>query len=164
MDCSSYSRIGDFGGRFYPIYPEIKDTTDTDRSASDLDLHLEIESERLWRTQIYDKRDGIHFLIENFPFICNNIPAVPACWMYIFQLILYSRACGTYMNFLDRGLLLKRKLLNQRFPLVKSSLRKFYSRHHDLIGNSVSQITTIMFHLSQTLSGPFLNHDLSSGL
>jgi hypothetical protein len=50
---------------------------------------------------------------------------------------------------------------------LKSSLRKLYGRHHDLVdryGISVSQITTDMFHLSQTLSGPFLIHDLSLGL
>jgi len=67
------------------------------------------------------------------------------------------------------GLLLTRKLLNQGFLLVnlKSSLRKFCGRHHDLVdlyGISVSQMTTNMFHLSQTLPGPFLVHDLSSGL
>ena len=56
----------------------------------------------------------------------------------------YSRACGSYQDFLDRGLVLTRKLLNQGFLLVKlkSSLRKFYGRHHDLAdhcGISVSQ-------------------------
>jgi hypothetical protein len=35
-------RFGDFVDRIYPIELEIKDTTDTDRSASYLDLHLEI--------------------------------------------------------------------------------------------------------------------------
>jgi hypothetical protein len=34
---------------------EIKDTTDTDRSASYLDLHLEIDSEGWLRTKHYDK-------------------------------------------------------------------------------------------------------------
>ena len=37
------SRVGDFVEHIYPIQFEIKDTTDTDRSASYLDLHLEIE-------------------------------------------------------------------------------------------------------------------------
>ena len=71
----------------------------------------------------------------NFPFICSNIPAVPAYGVYISQMKRYSRACGSYQDFLDRGLLLTRKLLNQGFPLVKlkSSLRKFYGRHHDLV-------------------------------
>jgi hypothetical protein len=73
--------------------------------------------------------------------------------VYISQLIRYSKACGSYQDFLDRGLLLTRKLLNQGFLMakLKSSLRKFYSRHHNLVdryGISVSQMTTDMFHLS----------------
>ena len=73
--------------------------------------------------------------------------------VYISQMIRYSRACGSYQDFLDKGLLLTRKLLNLGFLLVelKSSLRKFYGRHNDLIncyGISLSQITTDMFHLS----------------
>ena len=60
-------------------------------------------------------------------------------------MIRYSRACGFYQNFLDIGLLLTRKILNQGFILVKlkSSLRKFYGRHHDLVdryGISVPRI------------------------
>ena len=39
------SRFGDFVDRTYPIELKIKDTTDTDRSASFLDLHLVIDSE-----------------------------------------------------------------------------------------------------------------------
>ena len=39
------SRFGDFVDRIYSIELEIKDTTDTDWSASYLDLHLEIDSE-----------------------------------------------------------------------------------------------------------------------
>jgi hypothetical protein len=86
-------------------------------------------------------------------YICSNIPAESAYGVYIFQLIRYSRACGSYQDFLDRGLLLTRKLLDQEFFLVKlkSSLRKFYGRHHDFAdryGISVSQMTTDMFHLS----------------
>ena len=40
------SRFGDFVDRIYPIELEKKDITDTDRSASYLDLHLTIDSER----------------------------------------------------------------------------------------------------------------------
>jgi hypothetical protein len=48
-------------------------------------------------------------------------------------------------------MLLTMKLLNQGYLIVKlkSSLRKFYGRHHDLVdryGISVSQMTTDMFH------------------
>jgi hypothetical protein len=140
---------------FYPIELEIKDTTDTDttRYPSYLDIHLGIDSEGRLRTKLYDKRDNFNFPIVYFPFIFSNIPAAPAYGVYISQLIRYSRACGSYQNFLDRGLLLTMKLLNQGCLLVKLklSLRKFYGPHHDLVdryGISVSQMTTDKFHLS----------------
>jgi len=97
--------------------------------------------------------DDFNFPIVNVPFICSNIPAAPAYEVYIFQLIWYSRDCGYYYDFLDRGLLLTGKLLNQGYLVVKlkSSLRKFYDHHHDFIncdGISVQQRTTDMFRLS----------------
>jgi hypothetical protein len=60
-------------------------------------------------------------------------------------------------------------ILNHGFLLVKlkSSLRMFCDRHHELVdryGISMSQITTDIFHLSLELPGPFLVHDLSLGL
>ena len=55
------SRFGDFVDRIHPIELEIKDTTDTDTSASYLDLHLEIDSEGRLRTKLYDKRDDFNF-------------------------------------------------------------------------------------------------------
>jgi hypothetical protein len=45
------SRFGDFVDHIYPIELEI-DTTDTDRSASYLDLHLEIDSEGQLNTKL----------------------------------------------------------------------------------------------------------------
>jgi hypothetical protein len=77
------SRFGNFVDRIYPIELEIKDTTDTDRSASYLDLHPEIDSERRLKTKFYDIRDDFNFPIMNFPFICSNIPAAPAYGVYI---------------------------------------------------------------------------------
>ncbi len=109
---------------------------------------------RKWlRTKLYDNRDDFNFPIVKYPLICSNIPAAPVYGVYISQLIRYFWACGSYQDFLDRGLLLTRKLLNQGFLLInlKSSLRKFYGRHHDLVeryGVSVSEMTTDMFHLS----------------
>jgi hypothetical protein len=69
--------------------------------------------------KIFDKSDDFNFPIVNFPFICNNIPAALAYGVYISQLIRYYRACGTYEDFLERGLVLTRKLLNQGFLLVQ---------------------------------------------
>ena len=104
------SRFGDFVDRISRIELEIKNTTDIDRSASYLDLHLEIDSEGRLRTKLYDKKADFNFSIVNFPFKCSNIPAAPASGVYISQLIRYSRACGSYHDFLDRELLLTRKL------------------------------------------------------
>ena len=67
-------RLGDFVDLIDPIKLEIKDVTDTDRSASYFDLHLENDSEGRVRTKLYDKRDDFNFTIVNFPFICSNIP------------------------------------------------------------------------------------------
>jgi hypothetical protein len=113
------SRLGDFVDHIYPTELEIKDTTDTDRYVSFLDLHHEIDSEGRLRRKLYGKRDYFNFPIVNFPFICSKIPAAPAYGVDISRLIRYSRACCSYQHFLDRGLLLTRKLLNQGFLLVK---------------------------------------------
>ena len=43
--------LGYFVDRIYPIELEIKDTTDTDRFASCLGLHLEVDSEEWLRTK-----------------------------------------------------------------------------------------------------------------
>jgi hypothetical protein len=57
----------------------------------------------------------------------------------------YKTLSYRIVNFLDRGFVLKTKLLNQGFLLVqfKSSLRKLNGRQHDLVyryGISVSQM------------------------
>ena len=78
-------------------------------------------------TKLYNKIHDFNFPIMNFPFICSNIPEVLSYLLHIYQLMPYSRACGSYHDFLDRGLLLTRKLQNQGFPVVKlkSSLWTF---------------------------------------
>jgi hypothetical protein len=70
-------------------------------------------------TRFYGKRDDFNFPIVNFRFICSNILAAPAYGVYISQLIRYSRTCGSYKDFLDRGLQLTRNPLNQGFNLVE---------------------------------------------
>ena len=144
------SRFGDYLHLIYPNELEIKDTTDTTKSASYLDLHLEIDSRGRLQTKLYDKRDDFTFPIVNFPFLCSNIPAAPAYGVYISQLIRYSRACDQYHDFLDRAQLLTNKLLKQGYvaPRLKSSLQKFYGRHHELVeryGISISQMKLDLF-------------------
>ena len=53
-------KLGDFADGIYPIKLEIKDTTDTARSVTFLDLHLEIDSEDRLRMTLYDKMDNFN--------------------------------------------------------------------------------------------------------
>ena len=94
---------------------EINDTTGAARSASCLDLHLEIDNDDRSRIKLSDNRDDFNFLIENFQFICSNIPAARAYGLCIYQLMRYSRVCGSYHDSIYSGLLLTRKLQNQGF-------------------------------------------------
>ena len=65
------SRFGDFVDRIYPIEFEIKNTTDTDRSASyvHLDIHLDIDIKELLRTKFYNKKYDFNFPIVTIPFM-----------------------------------------------------------------------------------------------
>jgi hypothetical protein len=69
--------------------------------------------------------------------IFNNISVVssPAYGVYISHLIRYSRDHGYDHDFLDKLLLLTRTIPNQGFLVdkLKSSLRMFYGRHHELV-------------------------------
>ena len=55
-----------------------KDTTDSVKSASYLDPHLEIDTRGTLNTKIYEKRDDFDFPIVNFSFLSGNVPAAPA--------------------------------------------------------------------------------------
>ena len=82
----------------------LKDTT---RSASYLDLCLEIDTEvRRLSTKLNNKRDDFNFPIVNFPFLCtcSNTPAAPAYVVYI----------SRNSDFLDTCLLLNKKATKER--------------------------------------------------
>ena len=49
------NKVDDYVDCIYVIEFEVKDTTDTARSTSYLDLHLDIDSEGSLRTEFYDK-------------------------------------------------------------------------------------------------------------
>ena len=141
-------------GQMYNAELEIKGTTESNTSASYLDLILTIESDGQLRTSLYDKRDDFNFNITIFPFLSSNIPSSPAYGVFISQLIRYARACSSYECSILRALRLSSKLLGQGYVMerLKSSLSKFYCRYGDLIKNyEVS--------LSQMLHG-ILGHDI----
>jgi hypothetical protein len=79
----------------YPDELEIKDTTESEKSASYLDILLNIDYKngRL-TTSLYDKCDDL--TLPSSIFLCSNIPLSPAYGVYISQLIQYARACFAY--------------------------------------------------------------------
>ena len=79
-------------GQMYPTELEIKDTTESNTSASYLDLLLSIERDGQLHTSLYDKRDDF----TNFPFLRINIPSSLAHGVFIPELIRYTRACSSY--------------------------------------------------------------------
>ena len=117
-------------GQMYPVELKIKDTTESNTSASYLDLLLSIGRDGQLHTSIYDKRDDFNFHITNFPFLSSNIPTSPAYVVLISQLIRYARACSSYGCFILRSMRISNKLLEQGYvnERLKSSLRKFYGR------------------------------------
>ena len=122
-------------GQVYSVELQIKDTTESNTSASYLDLLLSIERDGQLHTSIYDKRDDFSFHITNFPFLSSNIPTSPVNGVFISQLIRYARACSSYGFLVLKATRLSNKLLGQGYvkERLKSSLRKFYGRYGDLI-------------------------------
>ena len=102
-------------------------TTESNTSASYLELLLSIGRDGQLYTSIYDKCDDFNFHITNFLFLSSNIPTSPAYGVFISQLIRYARACSSYGCFILRATRLSNKLLEQGYvkERLKSSLRKF---------------------------------------
>ena len=90
-------------GQTYPVELEIKDTTESNTSASYLDLLLSTGKDGQLHTSIYDKRDNSNFNITNFPFLSSNILASPAYDVFISQLLRYVRTCSSYGCFILRA-------------------------------------------------------------
>ena len=100
-------------GQMYPAELEIKDTTESNISASYLDLLLSIGG--TVNFTLNDKRDDFNFHITNFPFLSSNIPTSPAYGVFISQLIRHARACSSYGCFILRATRLSNKLLEQGY-------------------------------------------------
>jgi len=127
------SRFVDFIYRIYSIELEIKDTTDTDRSASYLDLHLEIDSDGRLRTKLYDKRN-FNFPIVNFSFIYihfvyiyiyiySNIPTAPAYGVYLSVYPICKSLCFTVA---DMTCLTVTEYLCHKWPQKCSTCHKHF--------------------------------------
>jgi hypothetical protein len=138
----------------YLIYTdelEIKDTTEFGKSASYLNILLNIDSNGRLTTTLHDKRNDFDFAIVNFPILCSNVPLSSAYGVYVFQLIRYARACFAYEDFSKRGQLLAKKLMLQGYneSRLKSPFCKFYGRYNNPVCDyklSLAYILNDLFH------------------
>ncbi|KAK3085568.1 hypothetical protein FSP39_005430 [Pinctada imbricata] len=128
-------KFADYLSSIYPSELEVKETTETNNSASYLDIMLSYDIDGHMNTSLYDKRDDFNFSITNFPFLSSNIPSSPAYGVFISQLIRYARASTKYTDFVLRARRLSDKLLSQGYVCdrLTSSLRKFYGRYGELV-------------------------------
>ena len=90
--------IENYLGQMYAPELEIKDTTESNTSASYLDLLLLISRDGQLHS-LYEKCDNFNFHITNFPFLSSKIPSSPAYGVFISQFIRYARACSAYESF-----------------------------------------------------------------
>ena len=100
----------------------------------------------------------LEFLIDNvFVFfggcIFQQTVAIPMgsnCAPLLADLFLYSYKADFIQGLLKKNQKKLARSFNFPFRYIDDvlSLRKFYGRHHDRYGISVSQMTTDMFHLS----------------
>ncbi|KAK3094440.1 hypothetical protein FSP39_001782 [Pinctada imbricata] len=128
-------KFADCRSSIYPSELEVKETTETNNSASYLDKMLSYDTDGHMNTSLYDKRDDFNFSITNFPFLISNIPSSPAYGVFISQLIRYARASTKYTDFVPGAKHLSDKLLSQGYVCdrLTSSMRKFYGRYGELV-------------------------------
>ena len=133
-------------GQMYPPEMEIKDTTESNFSASYLDLLQSIGRDGQRRISLYDKSDDFNFHITNFPFLRSNIHYSPTYGVFISQLIQYARACSSYECLILRAVRLFNKLLGLGYDKerLKSSLRKFCGRYGDLTKQNEVPLSRIL--------------------
>ena len=88
--------------QMYPVELEIKETTESNTSASYLNLLLSIERDGQFHSSMYDKRDDFNFHIIKFPFLSSNVPTSPAYGAFISQFIRQVRLNAPGRKFCSR--------------------------------------------------------------
>ena len=123
-----------------PVELEIKDTTESNTSASYLALLRSIGSGIQLRTSTDNKLDDINIHITN---MSSNIPSSSVYGVFISQLIQYAKTCSSNGCFILMATRLSNKLLEKVYvrERLKSSFRKLYVRYGDLIKQN-----EVLFH------------------
>ena len=70
--------------------------TESNTSASHLDLLLSIGTESQFHTSIYYERDDFNLHITNFPFMSSIIPFCPE---FLLHVLPFARSCSSYGYF-----------------------------------------------------------------
>ena len=91
-------------GQMYRPELDIKDTTESNTSASYLDLLLSICRDGQLCTSLYEKRDDFNFIITNFSFLSSNIPSSPASAVSIN--VSFRGRCDFPISFSGRDMLM----------------------------------------------------------
>ena len=129
-------RFKEFISDIYPKELTVSETTDSTSIASYLDLLFIRDKSNNITTKSYDKPDAFVFHIVNFPLMSSNIPSVPACGVYVSQLIRYPHCCSNYSGFLLCHRALVTRLQSQGYKVnhLSNTFKNFYGRHTDLVG------------------------------
>ena len=133
------AQVGDFLGRIYLNELPIKGTTDTPKCAAYFAPYLEIDYDDRFRSKLNDDWDDFYFPIVNFPFICSNFPLATAYSFYKSQIICYSGACASNLDFLDKELILTHTPLWQGLLATRfeSIFGPFYGHYIEFLDHHV---------------------------
>ena len=99
-------------GQIYPTELQLNKANSSDTEAPFLDLNLSTDG--IVSSKIYDKRDDFNFEIVNFPFLNGDVPCSPSYGVYISQVIHFARVCSNVDDFNKRNLFLTAKLFKTR--------------------------------------------------
>jgi hypothetical protein len=105
--------------------------------------------------KLYDKRDDFNFPIANFPFICSNIPAAPACRVYIdvpelvvsFRIFFFSRRTNFLIYYIN-------KFTVHNLPIVSGFFSKLITRFVTRLTRQVLLVEQELITLPEHLSSP----------
>ena len=99
-------------GQIYPTELQLNKANSSDTEAPFLDLNLSTNG--IVSSKIYDKRDDFNFEIVNFPFLNGDVPCSPSYGVYISRVIRFARVCSNVDDFNKRNLFLTAKLFKTR--------------------------------------------------
>ena len=117
----------------YPFELEIKDTTESNTSASFQDLFVLIWRDGQRHTSIFNKLDDFNLHIIKVPFLSSSIPRSSAYGVFISKVIWYTWTCSSYEYFILRRFSNRFREKWYAKEQMWSSLKKFYDLNGYLI-------------------------------